>query len=114
MVEHYRSAGNPFPNIFAALLWCQMAHRVMVIWEEVPENTKVFFLELEEADFKRVMNYHCKFINSTSITEEEEKDLFFLSEMLEKLEPSFDLVSGKGKTPLCTAGTFVVVAGFLM
>lgn len=62
---------------------------IFVIWEEVPEGLSIYKMNLSDADEERVLKLHGKFANLTSTTEEEEKELSWLSDVLVQNDPIY-------------------------
>lgn len=82
--------------------------RVLVIWEEIPEETKFYLLDLEGKDLKRVLKAHGQIIGTVDL---EGDEVNFLADMLEKAKPcpsdkAFDIEKEEIK--------YVVHAGFML
>lgn len=82
--------------------------RVLIIWEEIPEDTKFYKLDLEGKDLKKVLKAHGQIINTV---DREGDEVNFLSDMLEKATPckddkAFDVAKDKID--------YVVHAGFML
>jgi hypothetical protein len=62
---------------------------VLLIYEYVPENTNVFFFRVNKAVFDKLMLCHDKMINQIGLSEADEKNLEWLSKIVENNEPIF-------------------------
>lgn len=82
--------------------------RVLIIWEEIPEETKFYKLDLEGKDLKKVLKAHGQIINTVDLEGEE---VNFLADMLEKAKPcSGDTAFDVAKEEI----DYVVHAGFML
>jgi hypothetical protein len=82
--------------------------RVLVIWEEIPEETRFYLLDLAGNDLKKVLKAHGQIIGTTEL---EGDEVNFLGDMLEKAKPcpgdkAFDVAKEEIK--------YVVHAGFML
>lgn len=53
--------------------------RVLLIWEEVPEATKVYSLAVNDEEFTKLCACHMKFINLSGQSPEDEANLDWLN-----------------------------------
>ena len=56
-------------------------NKVLLVWEEVPEDTEVYVLELSDSDLKKIKKCHGAFINLEN-TSDVEKALDWLNKKL--------------------------------
>ena len=89
-----------------------MSNRVLLIYPELPERTRLFLLDLDDAELERVKNCHQLYVNSDVLT----PDLEWVTdqvcgrwEAFEITESKSPVVFGEEDTPLT-----VVVSGFLL
>lgn len=92
---------------------------ILLIWEEIPESTKVFLLaDLDQEDFDKVCAAHGAYANSGD--EDDSKKAWWLSSFLydEKARKlRFDTLydsDQKGKAPLEIEGEYTVVMSGVM
>ena len=82
--------------------------RVLVIWEEIPEETKFYLLDLEEKDLKTVLKAHGQIINTVEL---EGDEVNVLADILEKAKPC---PSDKAFNVAKEKIEYVVHAGFMV
>lgn len=88
-------------------------NNVLLIWEEVPESTKVYFLtDLTDEEFEKVKKCHGKFCNCSGVPE-----TLWLNQYLEDKSSLVDTaVEPPGTAPILDSrhGMLIVVSGFVL
>jgi len=88
---------------------------VLLVWEEIPETTKLFMLELTDNDYEKILLCHGLFINSSDMSEEQEEAMRWLNEdLIINNKPFYD-----DTVEISSSNTFigeftVIVAGFVL
>ena len=85
-------------------------NRVLLIWNEVPENLKLYELELADDEFKKLKLCHGRYINGD---DDADGNLLWLSEFLVDKQYYF-IDDGKCHEVKLFDSISVVVSGFLM
>lgn len=78
--------------------------KVLLVWEEIPETTKFYVLDVAGEDLENLRSAHGKFINSDMDDDLAE----WISKFLEDKEPQ------DHTTPFKFAGGEVILSGFMM
>lgn len=73
----------PHPDDAAHLPTSKPYHHVLLVWEEVPEETKVYVLNVGPENFQRICKCHSKFVNLVDNSEEDEQNLLWLAEFIQ-------------------------------
>lgn len=68
-----------------------------MVWEEIPENTKIYFLTFSASDWEIVKWAHGHFINGMVPTDDVQNGLDFLNEFLEGRTPNLSYSQREGK-----------------
>ncbi len=78
-------------------------NKVCVVWQEVPESTRVYLLDLDETDTIRVKKAHNKYINACT-----EEDTTSVEWLQNRLDEEYEQEDPIGPVDL------VIVCGFLL
>lgn len=85
--------------------------KILIIYENVPENTNFYVLDVEPADWKWIQKTHRWYVNMSDVPPYAEKACNRLSEYLAG-KPKTEITAGQ---PLSLAGIeFAVHTGFLL
>jgi len=89
---------------------------VLLVWEEIPETTKLFMLDLNNEEYKKILLCHNKFINSSYMNEKEEKAMEWLNENVMVNNKPFYISDGEEEVePNTFIGEFtVIMSGFVL
>lgn len=91
-----------------------MINRVLLVWNEVPENLKLFELNLTDKEYEKILQCHGLYINSSEMDGEQERAMNWLQYIVDNEEPFYN-ENTKTMNPLkYTFPATVIVSGFLL
>lgn len=86
--------------------------KVLIIWQEIPENIKLYALEVDPATYASLCNCHGRYIGEDEFPEDEE----WLSEWIMNKKPIYsgegppsknDIILNMGKVTIIVTGFFL-------
>lgn len=87
--------------------------RILLIWDDNPERTRIYEELVTPEEFKTLSRTHGKLMNSANNTPEDEDALMFVSEWLVGRTPIFD--TEKSDNPIKEVLTCSIIhTGFIM
>jgi len=88
--------------------------KVLIIWEEIPEETKFFIEDFQNEELEKVLKAHGQLVNESGKFPEAE----WLSEILVNKDPIFSSEMRKGMNAIDLKGIvgldFIVWSGFML
>ena len=85
-------------------------NKVTLVWEEVPDSTKVYALFVSDDDLTRLTRCHGKFINSDDFHDDDQD---WLTKFGENLSEDFQIF-GVGMTGFTTVEGILIVTGWVL
>lgn len=107
----------PGPDSSAAPPTTAPYHNIILVYQTIPDNTKVYHLNIGNENFQRICKLHNKYANLAGNTDEEENELLWLSEFIEDKQQVFDSDAdheNDNKPYLMLNPCTVVVSGFIL
>jgi hypothetical protein len=91
----------------------QDTKHVLIIYETVPEDSRVYDLDVTYAELARMLRCHGALSNTTGNSKELEDDLDWLNQFLGPKDP---VMSSAGKCPLHAGGVYdaIILTGFYL
>ena len=86
---------------------------ILVIYETVPEDTRVYDIDVTEEELQRILRCHGALSNTAGNAPELEDDLDWLNQFLGPKDP---VMSVSGESPHHAGGLFdaIILTGFLL
>ena len=84
---------------------------VLIIYELLPEDTRIYDLEVSDGELTRMLHCHGSLANTTGLDKEVEDDLDWLNQFLGNKDP---IMTANGSCPLHSGGTYdaIILTGF--
>jgi hypothetical protein len=107
----------PGPDSSAAPPTTEHYHNIILMYQMIPDNTRVYHLNVGNENFHRICKLHNKYANLHGNTDEEENELLWLNEFVADKYDVFDSDAedeNHNKPYLMLNPCTVVVSGWMM